>query len=295
VAASNATTTEPRSLAATWRAWWDFERERTSGGGPVARIGQLVRHGDVLRELIIRELKSSYGGSVLGYAWTLFSPLSMIAVYWLVFGRVAKFNLHHYPLFIAAGMMPWMYFNGLVNSSMRALRSNGGIIRTINMPREIFPLTTVGESCVEYLLSLPVVFLLGLVYGVLPDRYLPMLLVSVVIETMLLIGLALLLSSIATLVQDTQRVIRPLLRVMFYLSPIIYPVSRVHGTLLTLYKLNPLVGIVELNRLVWYPHYLVTPPAIFQHAAISAGVSVVVFILGWSTFMRLEPAALKEL
>lgn len=289
------TTTQELSLRESWRAWWEFERQRTSGGGPVARIAQLARRYDVLRELVARQLKASYGGSFLGYAWTLFSPLSMIAVYWLVFGRVARFNLQHYPLFIAAGMMPWVFFNSTINSSMGALRSNSGIVRTINMPREIFPLSVVGESCVEYILSLPVVFVLGLAYGVLPDRYLPVLLLSLLIELMLLVGLALLLSSIATLVQDTSRIVRPILRVLFYLSPIIYPVSKVHGTLLTLYKLNPLVGIVELNRLVWYPHYLVSAPTIFQHAAISAGVSALLLVVGWGTFVRLEPAALKEL
>ena len=290
-----ATTSQQPPLRASWRAWWNFERQRNSGGGPVARIGQLVRRSDVLRELVVRQLKASYGGSFLGYAWTLFTPLSLIAVYWLVFGRVARFNLQHYPLFIAAGMMPWVFFNSVINSSMGALRSNSGIVRTINMPREIFPLSVVGEAGVEYVLSLPIVFLFGLAYGVLPDHYLPVLLLSIVLETILLVGLSLLLSSISTLVQDTSRIVRPILRVLFYLSPILYPVSKVHGTLLMLYKMNPLVGIVELNRLVWYPHYLVSASAIFQHAAISGGVSILLLVVGWAAFMRLEPAALKEL
>lgn len=289
-------TTQSAPLRASWRAWWDFERSRNTGGGPVARVGQLARRWDVLRSLVVRQLKASYGGSFLGYAWTLFTPLSLIAVYALVFGRIARFNLQHYPLFIAAGMMPWVFFNSVINSGLNALRANNGIIRTINMPREIFPLSMVGEAAVEYVLSLPVVFVLGLIYGVLPDRYLPVLLLSLLIELVLLVGLSLLLSSLATLVQDTARVVRPILRVLFYLSPIIYPVSKVHGTLLLFYKLNPLVGIVELNRMVWYPHYLgLAPATVFQHAAISAGVSVLLFIIGWATFMRLEPAALKEL
>lgn len=287
---------QPLPLTASWRAWWKGERRRNSGGGPIARLGQLWRRWEVLVELVTRGLKANYGGSVLGYAWTMFQPASLIAVYWLVFGHVANLRLQHYPLFIAAGMMPWIYFNSTLNASMQALRVNAGIIRTINMPREIFPLSVVGEAGVEYLLSLPLVFLLGLAYGVRPSRYVVLLPVSLLIETMLLVGLAFLLSSLNTMIRDTQRVMRPILRVLFYLSPIVYPVSKVHGgALLTLYKMNPLVGIVELNRLVWYPHYLVPTPTIFGHAAIAAGVSFGFLVIGWLTFMRLESAVLKEL
>ncbi len=285
-----------QSLATSWRAWWDFELSRASGGGPVARLNQLSQRGEVLVELVIRGLKAAYGGSFLGYAWTFLNPMLMIGIYALIFGSVTRLNIHNYALFIAAGQMPWGFFNGVVNSSLGALRSNSGVIRTINMPREIFPLAVVGEELIEYLLSLPLVFLLGFAFGIFPSHYVVFLPLSVLIETVLVIGLALLVSALATVVRDTQRVIRPLLRMLFFLSPIIFPLSRAHGGILALlYKINPLVGILELMRLTWYPNYLVAPPQVFQHAIVSACVAVAFVIVGWWTFIRLEPAALKEL
>jgi ABC-2 type transport system permease protein len=289
-------TQQAQPLADSWRAWWDYELRRPSGGGPIARLNQLSQRWEVLVELVVRGLKASYGGSFLGYAWTLLNPLLMIGIYALIFGTVTKLNITNYALFIAAGQMPWQFFNGCINSSMGSLRSNSGVIRTINMPREIFPLAVVGEELIELMLSLPLVFLLGAAFGVLPSHYVLLLPVAVLIETVLVIGLALLLASLATVVRDTQRVVRPILRMLFFLSPVIFPLSRAKGgLLLLLYHVNPLVGILELTRLTWYPNYLVSPSAVFLHAAISAAVAVAMLIIGWATFIRLEPAVLKEL
>jgi ABC-2 type transport system permease protein len=220
----------------------------------------------------------------------------MVLIYWIVFGHVVRLNIAHYPLFVAAGVMPWMYFNTVVNDSMRALRNNSGIIRTINVPREIFPLAITGQALIEYLLSLPIVFLMGFGYGVWPSRFIVLLPVAAAIETILVVGIGLLLAAINTLVRDTTKVIRPIIRILFYLSPIVYPASRVHaGLALTLYKLNPIVGITELNRLTWYPHYLIAPSTIFQHALISLIGALLFFGVGWAVFVRVEPLALKEL
>ena len=290
--------TEP-SLGREWRRRRrprEVVRRRDTGGGPVARAGQLYRRREVFVELVNGGLKASYGNSFAGLGSILFQPGALIFVYFVVFGRVAKLGLEHYPLFIAAGMLPWFLFNNGVGNSLNSLRGNSGIIRTINMPREIFPLARVGQALVEFVISMPLVIALALWYGVPPSKYLVFLPVAVAIELVLVTGLAFMLSALTTIVRDVQRIWRPSHRVWFYLSPVVYPISRVHGGwLLTLYKLNPLLGIIELNRLVWYPNYLVAPSAVFHHAEISAVVSVVVFLLGWWMFIRIEPVALKEL
>jgi ABC-2 type transport system permease protein len=284
------------SLIEAWRRWIRAERRRDTGGGPVARIGQIYRRREVLVELIIGGLKSSYGNTFAGLGSVLIQPGSLIFIYFIVFGHVAKLGITHYPLFIAAGMLPWYFFNNAVGNSLNALRGNSGIIRTINMPREIFPLARVGQGLVEFFISLPLVIGLALLFGVPPSRYLFVFPIAVAIELVLCTGLALMLSALSTIVRDVSRLWRPSHRVWFYLSPVVYPLSRVHGgALLFLYKLNPLVGIIELNRLIWYPHYLITPTAVFHHAMMSAVSSTLILIAGWWTFMRIEPLALKEL
>jgi ABC-2 type transport system permease protein len=286
---------EPIGLGASWRLWWDFERRRPTGGGPIARIFQISRRHEVLRELVARGLKVKYSQSLLGYAWSLVEPLLLIGIYWVVFAHVARLSIPHYPLFIASAMMPWLYFNGTLSGSTTALKQNAGIIRTINLPREVYPLSIVGEQVVEFILSLPVVFAVGFLFGVVPSRWLVWLPVAIVIETVLVTGFALLLSALNTILRDIQRILRVTLRVMFYLSPVVYPTTKITGPVAAIYKLNPLVGIFELNRAVWYPHYGLSTTVLYQHVLISATVSVAIFAIGWWTFISLERPMLKEL
>jgi ABC-2 type transport system permease protein len=285
----------PQGLATAWRLWWDYERERLSGGGPVARATQVYRRRAVLLQLVARGLKIQYSDSLLGYAWSLVEPLLLIAVYWVVFGHVARLNIQHYPLFIASAIMPWLYYNGTLSQATGALRENSGIIRTVALPREIYPLSVVGQQMVEYLLSLPVVFVVGLAYGVPPSRYLAWFPLSLALETVLVAGCAFLLSALNALLRDVQKILRVVLRVTFYLTPIVYPASRIPGGIAgTLYQLNPLVGILELNRAIWYPG-LMSSGALAQQATISAVGAVIVFVAGWVVFVSLERQVLKEL
>lgn len=285
---------QPAGLATSWRLWWQFELQRTTGGGPVARLSQIVRRRAVLGELILRGLKVKYSESVLGYAWSFVEPLLLVAVYWVVFGRVARLNLPHYPLFIAAALMPWFFFNGGLSQSTGSITNNKGIIRTINLPREIYPIAAVGEQLIEYLLSLPVVFLVGFLYGVVPSAWVAWLPVAAAVQTVLVAGCALLLSGLNAIFRDVSRILRVVLRVMFYLSPVVYPSGRIHGVGATLYKLNPMVGILELNRAVWYPGQVPTG-TLYQHLIYSTVGAVLLLVIGWWVFISLERPMLKEL
>lgn len=285
----------PSGLATEWRLWWDYERGRLIGGGPLARINQIRRRSNVLYELIARGLKVQYRESFLGYAWSLLEPTLLIGVYWIVFGRVARLGLPHYPLFLAAAIMPWMFFNSTLQQSTASLKSNAGLIRTVTLPREIYPLSTVGEQGVEYLLSLPVVFIVGALYGIWPSRYILWLPAVIVVEVVLVTGLALLISTLTALLRDVSKILRIILRVMFYLSPVLYPSSRVNsGIGATLYQLNPLVGILQLSRAIWYPNQIPAGTLLVEFL-VSVGWAVFFLIVGWWTFISLERHVLKEL
>ena len=281
-------------LASQWRLWWDYERGRLIGGSPVARFNQIRRRSNVLAELIGRGLKVQYRESFLGYAWSLLEPLLLIGVYWIVFGRVARLGMPHYPLFIAAAIMPWLFFNGGLSHSAGALRSNAGLVRTVTLPREIYPLATVGQQCVEYFLSLPVVFVVGALYGVFPSRYILWLPIAIVVEIILVTGLGLMLAAMNALLRDVSKLLRVALRVLFYLSPVIYPSTRFHGFAATLYQLNPLVGILQVNRAVWYPG-LIPGRTLLAEFAVSCLGAVLFLVVGWWTFIALERHVLKEL
>jgi ABC-2 type transport system permease protein len=259
---------------------------------------ELVERRQVLRLLIVRDLKVRYSSSALGYLWTILDPLMMAAVYWLVFGYIfngsrSTIGLQPYVVFIVVGVLAWQWFNSGVMDTTRALQQESKLVRSTNLPREIWVLKIVGAKGVEFLLSIPVVALF-MAFNTLPPQWdalwsVPL---AIVLQTILISGIGLALASVTVLVTDLQRVVRILLRVMFYLTPVVYGVHHITNHWLSLVmNLNPMTGIIDLYRRGVFPDTRTD----WQVPATSAVVIVVVFALGAWIFRRLEPAVLKEL
>jgi ABC-2 type transport system permease protein len=264
------------------------------------RARELVERRSILRLLVVRDLKVRYSSSALGYLWTIIDPLMMSAVYWLVFGFVFNATdrgLDPYIVFLVIGVLAWQWFNAGVVDTTRALQQEAKLVRSTNLPREIWVLKIVGAKGVEFVLSLPVIAL----FMVIQDRpptwnalwCVPL---AIVLQTVLISGIGLALASMAVLVTDLQRVVRILLRVMFYLTPVLYSVHILEDAfnvdgITKIVALNPMAGIIDLYRRAAFPDTQ-TP---WHVVGIGSVVTVVVFFLGASIFRRLEPAVLKEL
>lgn len=247
---------------------------------------------EVLGLLVRRDLKVKYEQSILGYAWSLLEPLMYTGIYWFVFSQILHRTGHvNYPLFLISGMLPWLWFNSSVSEATRALTTQSRLITTMSVPREVFPLGIVTGKLVEYLATLPVLALFALITQAAPHATVIGLVLAVVLQAVLLSGLTMILASLNVLLRDVQRVMRVALRALFYLSPVIYPLSRVPESFRLWYELNPLVGIFQLHRAVWFPQDL--PPS--HVIVMSSVVCVAVFLLGWWAFRLMEPAVLKEL
>jgi ABC-2 type transport system permease protein len=196
-----------------------------------------------------------------------------------------------YPLFIGAAILPWQWFSHTVNSSTSTLRQNSRLITSINLPREIYPLADVAMKTVEFVASLPVIVVVALIYGARPSYYLIAWPFAVVLELMIVTGLALLLSSLNTVLRDIEQGISIVVRMMFYLTPCLYPLLRVSPSFRAFESYNPMVGIIELNRAVWFPAYWTG----WRPVYFSVIGAVVILCLGFAVFARVERAVLKEL
>ena len=274
------------------REWWEQELRRPTGGSPAARIAQLNRRRNVLRMLVIRDLKKRYENSYLGYAWTLFEPAMLLGIYFLVFHNLAKFTQPDFLLFMACALMPWLWFRNTIRGASSVITGNSRLVTSINLPREIYPLALALTEGIEYLITLPLVGALAVAYGREPHWYLALLPLVMLLQLIFVSGAALLMSALATMFNDIDRILSSLLRVLFYLTPVIYPTGRIHNAIAQkFFVLDPLVGIFELHRKVFYPH---TPVTAYMLTVSIVG-SLLVFVLGWAVFIRFERAMLKEL
>ncbi|MEU5786226.1 ABC transporter permease [Micromonospora purpureochromogenes] len=273
-----------------------------------AGVAALWSHRNSLRILVKRDLAVKYQQSVLGYFWSLIEPLGMGAIYFFVFGVLYSGDTERhlgqaaesYPLFLITGIFAWMWTSSALSEATNALTGQSRLITTMNVPRQVFPIGRVTGRFAEYAAGLPILFAVAAVYAahgrIHPGWSLLALPLAVLVQATLLVGLSLLLSAVNVLMRDVERFMRLIIRVLFYATPIIYPLSLVResgmpGWVKVVYELNPLVGIFQLQHAIWYPDEF--PDA--RLLATTVASSLLLLVAGWWAFRRLEPAVLKEL
>ena len=269
----------------------------------------LWRTRDILWLLIRRELKVRYASSKLGYIWTILDPLLTCLVFWLIFGVIFAGARDDgvdtpYIVFLIAGYLPWMAISGSITDSARSLSSEAKLVRSTSLPRELWLLRVIGAKCCELVLSVPVLLVFMLGFRLVGDPvgfsanvvYLPVAFVMMILP---LVGIGLALAPLCVLFSDLIRIVRIVVRLLFYMTPVLYGSSRVTDQLdkegLTLishlYFLNPFVAVIDLYRSALSSN----PLPSWQDCALSLTVSLVLVAVGTVIFRRLEGAVLKEI
>ncbi|NYD54962.1 ABC transporter permease [Microbacterium pseudoresistens] len=244
--------------------------------------------------LSARDLKVRYATSFLGYLWSVLDPLIMSAIYWFVFTQVFHRTVGEEPyiLFLITALLPWVWFNTSVGDFTRAFRKDARLVRSTAIPRSIWVNRVVLTKGVEFLCSIPVliVFILFNLDHVHINPGLLWFPVGVLLQTILLIGLGLLVAPLCVLFSDLERTTALILRALFYASPVIYSVADLPAPFDVLGAFNPLAGIFTLYRVGFFPDQWHTTPVI-----IAVVMSVGFLALGMLVFRSLERTVLKEL
>ena len=263
----------------------------------VSRFRAIFARRDILRLLINRDLKVKYANSKLGYLWSVLDPLLMSGVYWFVFTQVFSRGVGREPylLFLLLGILPWQWAQGVIRDSARALTSDAKLVRSSSLRREIWILRVVGSKAMEFVFSLPVLILFVLIYRQGLSWYVLAFPLAALIQTTFLVGVGLALAPLAVVYTDVKRLLRIVLRVMFYLSPVIYGVrdvqERAPEWVQKVYVLNPLAGVFDLYRAAFFPDFF----AGWGEVGVAAVVSLGFLVLGLFVFSRFEGRALKEI
>ena len=242
--------------------------------------------------LSARDLRVRYATSALGYLWSVLDPLVMSAIYWFVFTQIFQRTVGHEPyiVFLISALLPWVWFNSAVSDFTKAFSKDARLVRSTAIPRTIWINRIVLTKGIEFLCSLPVLAFFAIVTGAHVGWGILWFPLAVLLQTVLLVGLGLLVAPLCVLYTDLERTTRLILRALFYASPIIYGVSDLPGAFENLAALNPLSGIFTLYRAAFFPETWDTL------VVVSAVVLSFLFLaLGVWVFRSLERPVLKEL
>ncbi len=228
----------------------------------------------------------------------------MAGVYWFVFTKIfprGSAAENPYIVFLLLGLLPWNWANAVMTGASKAIAGEAKLVRSVDVPREIWVLRIVGSKFFEFVFSIPVVifFMIVLHEGV--NRNIAWVPVAMVMEWVALTGIALILAPVTVMMTDVDRLVRIIVRMLFYLSPVLYSKTQILGSathpvhvpkaVKEAYTFNPFTAILSLYRGGVYSSEM---PSL-DLAIRGSVVSLVLFLVGIWVFRKLEPAVLKEI
>ncbi len=219
-------------------------------------VTQLYRYRVMVQILILRELKARYRGTALGFLWSFVNPLVLMVVYVLVFSVYFRVDMEHYPVFVLSGILPWNCFSSGLNEAANSIIGNGGLIKRVYLPSEIFPFVYVGSNMVHYLLSIPILLLFLIFFGI--KLSWPLLLFPWILSIQFLFtyGLALIVSSLAVEFRDLLHVVSNFLMIWFFVTPIFYPITMVPERYRPLVNFNPMAQLILAYQDIFFSNQI---------------------------------------
>ena len=265
-------TTEPSSLLHTMRA--------------------LFAYRELLRQLVMRDLKLKYRGSVLGFLWSLGNPLAMVIVYTFAFKYILLNDDPGYVFKVLLGIITWTLFANAATMSTGSIIESTGLVRAVRFPRAILPVATVFFNLAQFLLTAAVfVPLMLLALQVMPSW--PMLLfpLLLVLQVAFIVGVALMLSVFTTKFRDIKHLIEVILPLLFWTTPIFYPLSYVPESMRMPIQLSPMSPFVIGYQSIFYDGQ---PPDLFV-AIIAFVYGVSMLAIGGMIFLSAEDELVEQL
>jgi lipopolysaccharide transport system permease protein len=256
----------------------------------ITSFSELYRYRDLLYFMVLRDITVLYKQSVLGFAWAIINPLVSMVIFSIVFGKLAKVPSDGipYPIFSYAALIPWTYFSGTLNASSSSLITNSSVFTKVYFPRIIIPLTPVLSKMVDMLISLIMLFVLMLIFGIAPSYKLLLLPLLIFILALATAGLGSFFSSLAIQYRDVKFGLTFFIPLLMYAAPVVFPASLIlenfGRTAYLAYALYPVTGVIEGFRAA----IVFDKPIPWDLIMISSAGAMVLFVFGLYTFRRLE-------
>ncbi len=270
-----------------------------------AHIRELWAFRDLLYNLVVRDLKVRYKNSTLGILWSLINPLLMMLVFTFVFKVLAgSSNLEAYPAFVLSGILAWNLFSSSIMGSTNSIVGNSHLIKKVYFPRAVLPISVVLSNLVNFLLALPVFFILAALLGRSPTVWVVLLPAVIAVQITFTLGVSFFLATANVFYRDTRIVMEVVILAWFFLTPIFYPISEVGrggleigGLAIASYDIqrlvrifNPMASIIASYRDVLYWGNRPGTDFFLRTAATAA----LFLVVGFFVFLRFSPVFGEE-
>jgi lipopolysaccharide transport system permease protein len=296
-------------LTISWRAlraFWTLERmpSATAQSGPrlidravegqslVPTLVALLSYRELIRNLVFKDLKLKYRGSVLGFVWSMLNPLALVAVYTIAFKYIIGVRQAGFPFFILIGVIAWTFFANSAMMSTGAIIDSVSLVRAVRFPRAVLPIATVLFNLAQYVL-MAIVFLplMALFYRVPPLGSVFMFPVFLALQLAFTVGVALMLAAATVYFRDVRHFVDIAITMLFWTTPIIYPLTQVPEWLRVPILLSPMSPFIVAYHNIFYDG--TAPDVSVWIVAIAYGLTTLAFGTVW--FVSVEDHLSEQL
>jgi ABC-type polysaccharide/polyol phosphate export permease len=244
----------------------------------------------MIKAMIIREIKTRYAGTFVGFFWSVIQPLAMMLIYWFVFSvgfKMQPMSGAPFVVVFVCGLMPWTVFSESLMGSTNAITNNVHLVKKISFPTEILPIVCLGASLVSHAIMLLILLFLLAFYGITLSVYAFQFVYYLVALWIFTLGLSWLCSSLNAFYRDLGQILGVLLTMWFWLTPVVWSVQLIPEKYHTLLMLNPMFYIVE-----GYKASFVSQIPFWHNWTLGLyfwAICLSTCLLGVSVFRRLKP------
>ena len=229
--------------------FWSYKRWQK--GKPSALVKAVVavqKYRFLIKQLVDRDFKAKYKRSVLGVFWSFLNPLLNMAVQYVVFSNLFRFDIPYFPVYLLCGNVIFTYFSESCGMALTSIVGNASLITKVYVPKYIYPLTRILSSLINLLISMIPLIVVALISGLLPAPAYVLSLYAFVCLALFCLGLGMLLSAAMVFFRDIQFLWGVLTTIWMYLTPIFYPVSALPEAAQRIVMMNPLYYYVTFVR-----------------------------------------------
>lgn len=238
------------------------------------------KYKELLKELVIRDLKVKYRRSALGYIWSILNPLLMMLVIAIFFSYMFRFDIDNYPVYLICGQVIYNFYSDATRQSMNSILHGGALIKKVKLPKYIFPMARTTSSFVNLLFSLVAVVLVMVITRAPLSPTILLFPLPLIYLFFISMGIGMILSVLVTYFRDMVHLYGIFLTALMYATPIFYPVSMLPPTAVIIIKFNPLYHVIAMFRDVMYYGNLPTLRdnlVCLSFAVLSMGLGLLVF------------------
>jgi len=266
--------------------------------GSVRAIREVFQHRELLGLLVRRDLKARYKDSTLGFLWSLIRPLTQLAIYYVVVGHFlgAARGIEDFAIYIFAGLTAFGLFSDTVVGGTGSIVGNAGLVKKVYLPREIFPLASLGGALFNFAIQLGILLVATLAIGHFPLSWkLLYAIPAILLLTVWGLAFGIALAAANVTLRDVQYIVEVVMMLLFWASPIVYSWSMVqgvtgNGVLLEVYTDNPVtLAVLGFQKAFWVggsPHSF--PPDLMLRMGIAFVLGLIALFGAQSLFSRLQ-------